>query len=422
MLEPNTNFVINSKMEAFVFKLSKEGEIIYDIFDAFLKSLGSNSLNEKKVKLYSVFIDAQDIIHLVTLINSGELNYYKYIGEKWSKNTIASFDLKSNIYNQIEILISGGSLHIIYNYSNLINSNIWTIQHVIYGTTNEERHNSVRYISKKNPDPFFVDIDSIGTIHLLYRTNLNSHSQIYHIFYSPYTKAWASVPRKISSDNINSLNPFIFIDSRDNLHGLLLEEINDGHKMKYFRMGSSGKEKYIWKEINLPYISISNYPPIIFEEDGKLKILYISDNSIEYLYSLDYGDSWTLSNTKDNFNENISMIKTPSNLSSNKHKIKYSYCSIFDSPILSSSNIYPNEINLPKELIEDIVKDQPEKNISPLMEMDGKIDQALDIYKTFELSLSMIISNQAIMENKLDSIQKQLEGNKQSFFSRLFKG
>src|SRR5690606_4266233 len=107
-------------------------------------------------------------IHLVALINTGELHYYSYTDGQWYKNTIAKFNLKSNIYNQFETLIINNKLHLLYNYSNLINSNIWTIQHIVYDSKREEQYNVVRYISKKIPEPFIVDADNLGNIHILY--------------------------------------------------------------------------------------------------------------------------------------------------------------------------------------------------------------------------------------------------------------
>lgn len=428
MFELNTNIIIDSEIKTFVFKLEKE-EIKYDIFDHSFNLLNSISLPDKGVKLYSVFIDLDNTIHLVALLITGELNYYKYIDEQWSKGTIASFDLKANIYNQIKIFTVKDKLHLIYNYSNLINSHVWTLQHVIYDKISGGKHNIIRYISKKAPDPFFVDIDRLGTIHLFYKTDLNSTCQVHHTFYSPYTNNWIPSPKQISSDGINNLDFYLFIDSSNNLHGLLLEELNNRCKIKYLRMSSKGKEKYIWKEISLPYISISNYPPIIFQEDNNLKLLYLSDNKIKYITSIDYGITWSIENIVDSLDYRTSIVEVSSNLLSKKHKINHSYFSNSNNPKLNSLNIFSNTTFLLEEISSEVINEKVEPEIPEevkidpniLNDLNNKIDQLILSYETYESFISIMVSNQVNLENILNNIQISLNENNQSFLSKLFK-
>lgn len=424
MFKQNTNIVIDSEIKTFVFKL-ENGEITYDILDSSLNLLNTGTLYNKGIKLFSTFIDLQDTIHLVALIDSGELNYYKYIDDKWLKSTISNFDLKSNIYNQIEILIVDNELHIVYNYSNLMNSNIWTLQHVIYDGENGSGRNIIRYLSKRNSNHFTLDVDNRGTIHLFYANDLSGISKIYHTFYNTYTKAWVPEPPQMSLDNINNLVPFLFIDLINNLHCLLLEELEDGYKIKYLRMSSTGKEKHKWKEIKLPYISPSAFSPIIFQEDNKLKLVYISKKSMKYIVSIDYGISWSVENTFDNLMDDISVVKVSSNLSSKNHKINHSCFNNSHSPKLNCLEIYSDNISPPKEIkkddyIPELVEKQIEIDEDVLFEINNKIDQLLDNYKTVESIISTMTSNQIKTEETLNQIQKSLNENNKSFLSKLF--
>lgn len=420
MFQSNTNIVINSNKEVFLFQLANEGEIIYTIFDSSLNPLVSKSLDDKNILKYTTHIDENNIINIAALINTGELNYYKYDDQKWSKTTIAKFDMKSNIYNQIELLMVKSTLHIIYNYSNLINSNIWTIQHVVYGS--DEKHNAIRYISKRIPDPFSVDIDKQGTIHLLYRNNI-SNPQIYHSFYSPYTKAWSSISKQISSDNSNNFLPFLFIDSQDNLHGLWLEEIDGKKQIKYLRMSSIGKEKYIWKEISLPYIQLSKYPPIIFEENNKLKLIFMSNDSIGYLYSSDYGNTWVKGKNTKPLNEDLTLVKAKSN----SDKLNYIYCNLSNSPrfyFLDSFlykepiKIFENPIVESESKITTLEPTEPKPDL--IDELDSKLNDILDNHDSIVYILTQILDNQKNIDNKLDNIQNSINSKKPSFFDRLF--
>lgn len=418
MFDLNINLVINSNKEIFVFQLSNEGKVIYSVYDSSLTFLDSNNLDDKRVLKYTTCIDESNTVHLVALIHTGELYYYKYSDQNWSKVTIAKFDMKSNLYNQIEILIIKNRLHIIYNYSNLINSNVWTIQHVIYGS--EEKHNAIRYISKRVPDPFIVDVDTQGTIHLLYKNNINN-PQINHSFYSPYTKSWSSLTKQVSSDNRNSSLPFLFIDPQDNMHGLWQEDLDGNYQIKYIRMSSSGKEKYIWKDIQLPYIQLSKYPPIIFEEDNILKLVFLSGDSINFIYSTDYGSSWIKDSNNEVLSDDVILVKTKSIL----NKVNYIYCNSFDNPKLFFLDLFSYKKPLSVEgkpiveYEETIVEPIEIQNIIP-NEFEDKLNNILDNYNSIDSILNQLLDSQKSIEDKLNNIQNSIDSKKPSFLNRLF--
>lgn len=429
MFNPNVNFILNSNNQIFKFELTDDKKIIYTIYDFLLNPLESSTLNDANILKYAVLIDENECIHLAVLLSTGELNYHKYESNMWSKATIAKFDLRSNLYNQIELLMINKKLNVLFNYSNLINSNIWTIQHVIYGTN--EKHNAIRYITKKIPDPFSIDFDSQGTIHLFYRTFANNISQIYHGFYSPFIKSWNSLTKQISRDDTNNLYPFLFIDKMDNLHGIWLEESNEKFELKYMKMNSKGKERYIWKEINLPYISVSKYQPIIFEEDNILKIQFRLNNSIVFLKSTDYGNSFT-KDTEFKVSDDLALIRVQSSLESYKNKIKFGYCDLSYNPKPYFFETYLEKaikektkesiINLDENIniVKISQKLEPNQKIQNLEDTMKKLDEILENQVNINIILKDIIRNHEIFSVELENIKNLLGENKFSIFKRFF--
>lgn len=413
MFNQNKNIVINSNKEIFVFNLSTEREIIYNIYNSPLISLNSGSLGDEKVLMYATLIDEQDTIHLVSLLSTGELNYHKYIDKVWTKNSIAKFDMQSNLYSQIEILMVQDKLHIIYNYSNLINSNIWTIQHVVYNS--KEKHNAIRYISKRTPEPFSVDVDSKDIIHLLYKNNI-TNPQIYHGFYNPYRKSWTSLYKKISIDNVKISTPFLFIDSQDNLHALWLEELNNKYQIRYMKMSSSGKEEYIWKNINLPYMDISNYAPIIIEKDDNLNLVFVSNDNIIYLHSSDQGNSWHKSYGIENLSENTIIAKVKSNL----YKANYIYCNLVNDP-----KLYFLDLILHRKDLESVEELSIEEQIHAIdVELDSievEIPPISNEHNITEQRINQILENQEIIKKQLEKIHNSVSFKKISFLEKFFK-
>ena len=261
-------------------------------------------LEKEEVYIFGYTLE-EDTIHLVYLLKNGDINYSTFINGNWTKAQIGKFDVKSNFYNQIEVLYIDGKLNIFYAYSNYINSNIFTLHHVVYKDTIESRYDIIRYISKKSKTSFSVDYDSIGNIHLLYNTIINNLSYVYYTYYSPHKSSWLRDPVKMSPDDKFNENPFILVDTLDNIHAIWWEENPNTYILKYFRMSSSGKEKFKWLEINSLKIKSSVPKGILKQERDIISLIYGDEIYYTIINSFDYGLSWkyvkdnAISNTKE---------------------------------------------------------------------------------------------------------------------------
>lgn len=320
MFQWNTILIINSKFEIFTFTLHNSGELMYKINNSQLKE---NFLEEallNKVARFSTAIGADDVIHLMALQDDGNLVYFQYKNKIWDKLIIGHFDIRSNHYHQFEIITVKDILHMIYSYSNLINSNIWTIQHVVYGQN--KRHNVIRYISSKFPEPFSLDVDNQGIIHLLYPAFHDFNTKIYYVFYNPFTDTWSPSPKLVSSNIASARYPFLFIDTKNNIHNLWIEEAKSKSAIKYHRVNANGIDKFVWKEINLSTPLPDLSCPIIFEEKNMLFMQFFSDKTLKSLTSTDFGNTWA---TKNNvcFYNSLALTKVSTNLEVQENKIKY---------------------------------------------------------------------------------------------------
>lgn len=444
MINLNKNVIVNSEEKIFVFDISSRGNIMYKQLDCNMNLIESADLNDDIVYNYSATIDQNDIIHLIALINTGELYYYKYIDGQWHKNIIAMFNLKSNIYNQFETLIIKDKLHLIYNYSHLINSNIWTIQHVVYDNKREEQYNVVRYISKKEPEPFIVDVDSIGNIHLLYVNHINNYSQIYHSFYSLYGKMWNPHPELLSYDNINNFFPYLLIDSRNNIHCIWIEDLRYKFNLKMIRMSLSGRDKYKWNEIQLPSITVSNGYPILFEHNNILNLLFNSKDKIILLKSDNYGNTWIKSNEEHYIKDNTEIVKlkiSPLNypdkintafiVEGNDEKITFLHHflnnkSLFEgeSPektVINSEN--ESEINYEavNTCDDEEINSKIGNYLQYMFEINNKLEEILNNQNQISLNLEKLANNQSENMKKLDILENLIKNKNKSIWEKIFK-
>lgn len=408
---------IDSEGNLIFFELNEYGKIKYSVYDTFNIYIKTFILNIDKVLNYSVTIDKNDRIHLIALIESGELIYFIYKNNTWSNTRISKFDLQANIYKDIYLKEFNNNINIIYNFANIINSNLWSIKHLLNKENTWTKHNVISLYANINATYFSIDIDSFGILHLLYTTMDKSNLEVYHKSYNPFSKQWTKVPKKISHSRNNKQYPYIFIDNKNNFHSLWIESINNINTLKYYKLSPKIQGKYIWEEIQIPYINNCSELPIIFEEDNILKIIYTKDNEIGYLYSTDYGILWNKGDTIKIESEPIQLVAVDSNSkNSNNIKINHLYCSIKnkepvyyfvndlhnkpknDIKILSSNNT--NNVDL-------INKKETQQNIKQILKNQNEIKETLHKID--------------ITQNEIKEIVEKINIEEDSFLNKLFK-
>lgn len=447
------HLVLNSKDFFYLFELDNIGSLSYKVYSMDFELMDKYFLEENNVLKYCIVLDNLNNIKLAYLMKNGELHLNTLKGDKWDNSIIAYFDTKSNRYNQFEMLFIKDKLHLIYTYANLINSNIYTIQHIIYDNNIEEKHNIIRYVSRKLGDPFTIDVDNLETIHLLYNTVTNNESYIFHSYYSPYTRGWSNNPKELSSRDSQNISPYLFIDSESNLHGIWIEKNKNLNTIKYLRMPTKGKEKYIWKPIKISYIFPQDNRPIIYEENSLLKIVYTSNNELSFISSSDYGLSWSKEG-KVNTDLNISIMKLTTsprlypNIKANhvlgKGGINPSVYLL--NTLSSNDKISGRDKSQVKVRIQNPVENPEvkteEKHIEPINESDSSIcefsneiltlsndiervnidlENIVESQKELKIILNKVLEKEEFLLDCIKEIQNSLENNKSTFWDRLFK-
>lgn len=412
MLEINFDdyYVVNSSKQVFLFEKNDDDKI---------QSKDLKFISEESVKLYSASIDLNDNIYIIILSTTGELNLHIYNNISWSKISLAKFDVRANNYSQIELIIINDKVNILYSLSNLSSSNIHVIQHLVFGKTLEEKYNVIRYATDNPLEPFILDFDINGNIHLIYSNN----SHIYYIFYNPYTKKWNQTPSKISTDSNLNTNPYLLIDSNHIIHCLWINKIAGNNIVKYKRMMSKGKDPYVWKDIILPKLLNTEFIPIIYEEENILKIPFYSGNTVSYIYSLDNGNSWIPSNESSIIDGTSYILNISSNLENDS---KYKNLIIGLSQIIPE-NISNNEILNSMEVNEEEILN--ELNSSNSIEINNEItsedlnkislELLLEHQKEIEDLIIEVTKNQILFKEEILEMISNLD-NKKGFWANIF--
>lgn len=409
MLEINFNdyYVVNSNKQIVLFEKDEDDKI---------QSKELKYISEESAKFYSVAIDSSDNIYILILGKSGQLNLHIYNNIKWSKIPLSQFDNRSNNYSQIELKIINDKVNIFYNFSNLSFSNIQLIQHLVFDKTLEEKYNVIRYSTDNTIEPFILDFDINGNIHLVYANNLH----VYYTFYNPYIKKWTQSPTKLSTDSTISSKPYLLVDSNDIIHCLWINKIGGNDTIKYKRMMSKGRDPYVWKDINLPKFSNIDFIPIIFEEENILKIPVYSENLISYIYSLDSGNSWIKSDKSILIDSDYYILNVSTNLKNN---------SKFKNVIKGLSGIVP--IDVPNAFVDeeveetvlaqvidsnttDINNDTVSENIN-----QKSLELLLEHHKEIKDLIIQVTNDQILFKEEILKMLSTIE-NRRSFWANIF--
>ena len=343
-------FIKNSLNQSFVLYIDNKQDLIFNELDT-----NNNIINSTKIQNhvleFSSSICKNDKIHLVSLIDNGDLIYSIRSNELWHKNLIIKLNTKSNIYKHLKIFLHEDYINIFFAFTNLTNTNLWTIEQIIRNSNNWRKKVVTSIFSEKNLSPFYIDKDNFGNISLVYNAKEYDSNHIYYSFYNIFTEKWLPNPIKISNSTVNNILPYLFIDSKNNIHALWYSLNNNEYLLTYKRFSAVGKNKYQWVKVNLPKIINSDLPSVIFEENNALKILYISDNKINSISSPNFGEEWRLENSSPlNISPNY-LAKYSSNFTLNNisQKFNHYYININNEHIHFYLNDYHNRRYLNKK-------------------------------------------------------------------------
>lgn len=405
MIELNFNdyYLINSSKEVLVFKKTEEEK---------LECQSINFITDESMYLYSATVNSNDEIFIVVLSKSGELHLYSFNNMNWSKNTIGKFDLVSNSYKQLEIIFVNEKVNIFYSYYNTSFSNIWMIQHIIFNKLIEEIHNVVRYAAANIWGPFIIDTDSNGNIHLIY----NNNSQVYYTLYNPFTKKWNSPVKQLSKQDLVNSWPYLFVDSKDNLHCLWLNKVKALNQVNYMKMPIKGRDSFVWKTMIFPFKIFTEILPIIFQEKDLLKLIYFNEDSVKFLYSSDSGNSW-LKGDKSILLEpedTIFVLSTNLHVDSKANHLIKGISQILN---IEEAEVIESNIELNEEQEEVVISDYIEDSLDKYEEI---IQLLLQNQSELKEMLQSSIERETAFRQELILAVKDIE-IKNGFFHKLFR-
>ncbi|SCY58022.1 hypothetical protein [Alkaliphilus peptidifermentans] len=289
------HIVKTSKDFTYYFYLDNNRVIHYDFFDSNNEFIRRKQLDTEPVIDFSVNIDTDDKIHLVSISGIGQLIYYIHYKKKWSNKILSILDIKSNTYKNLNILINNSYSHILCNKTNLLNTMITTIEHMYWNDKDIKKSTVTTYLPGKYQSPYQVAVDKNNCIHLLYKAYHKTNHQLYYCKFNLYNNRWSS-GELISNTKDDHSHPHMLIDNNNNLHVVFNTIEDNNFALKYRRKTNIVSNKSKWSEImDLSNKNANHLAPVLIQDDLMLKVLSKQNNVISEITSRDSGITWSAS-------------------------------------------------------------------------------------------------------------------------------
>lgn len=133
------------------------------------------SLCDEKILEFDVDIDKFGNIGVIILSDNGQLCYYFFNGNTWSKSLLYQLDFNAEKMKDISIRFSNNSPYILCCWKNTESSNLWSI--ISYYSHNDCWKNEVitdiRFLYEEDIKPYILIRDLHFNLYLIYLTNSN---------------------------------------------------------------------------------------------------------------------------------------------------------------------------------------------------------------------------------------------------------
>lgn len=368
----------DSLNQSFIFHIDHEFNLVFKELDENGNYLSDRVIENNMID-FSASIDKKDRIHLIYLLGNGELKYSIYINGEWQKSLVRRLDIKSNIYKYLNLFLHEEHINIFYAFTNIINTSLWTIEHITKDSSNWRQMTVTNIFCEGNFTPFYLDKDKFGNLSLVYKAKEYNTNHIYYTAYNVFINEWGKSLTKISYSETDNVYPYLFIDSQDNIHVLWYSLDNNNYLITYKQLSAVGKKKYNWEEIRLPKTIGAEYLPIMFENKNELNILCVSKGEIHSLVSKNYGLNWNLENKIPLNDQEVHLIKHVHNdISSSGDKVNHYYGNIDDNKVhfyfAEEEDVSTSDFKNDVQKINDLEKEDEQKIAEIEVETEHEIE------------------------------------------------
>ncbi|MEW9121303.1 MAG: hypothetical protein AB2421_01235 [Thermotaleaceae bacterium] len=225
---------------------------------------------------YAIRLDTKGKFHIAAILDEGQLIYGLYFDNQWEYKCLMRFDSKNTRFSNLTLFIVEDKIHILIALSYGPNTNLWILKHYYWDKLNWKNHRVCEILSEEYDMPFQADMDTKNNIHLIYRSKLGSHYQIYYRKYQLLYHVW-SLPIKISDASNEHAYPFIFCDCQDSVHIMWATLFKGHYQLRYLELNKPNFSKineWLNRVREIPRLKSDCTHPSMMQVENNLRILW----------------------------------------------------------------------------------------------------------------------------------------------------
>ncbi|SKC69953.1 hypothetical protein SAMN02194393_02348 [Maledivibacter halophilus] len=244
------------------------------------------------VKLFDLSIDDKQRVHILCVINSGELIYIMLQKDICNKKILQSFPKEVNSIEQVRILSLGDVVHIFYDFritgKNAKYYNYKSFIIHLYKTEHEWIQSYIGTFYKSINPKFFVDIDKNKNLYFFYLDSDQKAQYINSLTFTKKKSKWFNWKKiKLNTNNNKLLN--IIIDSNNRIHSIFANY--NCMDIYYGYTESSSTFNRFNKLIDCEETKSLEFS--IFEFNSEIWIVWLCEEKIYYSSSKNFGETWS---------------------------------------------------------------------------------------------------------------------------------
>ncbi|MFZ5966008.1 MAG: hypothetical protein ACOYVK_02365 [Bacillota bacterium] len=242
---------------------------------------------------YAVGIDDQGLLHLVSIAETGELEYWICYHGEWKSKLLTTYDTQTQIFKNLTIYIAFDKIHILVAVSNIIHPELWTLKHHYWSNHTWFNKKVCEIVSGKYETPYHSDIDIYKNIHIVYKSLTKGNHHIFYAKFNATHNMW-NIPQNISSSFAENHHPFVFCDQIKGVHILWSGIQNNSYQINYLYNKNNISVKRGWSETIFLSIESTNCThPYMLQIDNRLAAIWKENDRFRISTSNSMGKTWS---------------------------------------------------------------------------------------------------------------------------------
>lgn len=319
----------NSEGKLYNFYLNEKKQIEYIATDKENRWAEKNIVNNEPIDSFSVDIDQQDSLHMLSYCKKGNVHYHRFLKNDWIHKKVISYSSDTHGIYYPYIKVIDNHINIFYY---LYSDNQRNACNLIHHTLDKDHVWQSKSLFKVNYgkfiNPFYILLKK-NSIAIVFSSLIDEFNQIFLASFDHQLEELQS-PIQITDSSIEKIYIYGLIVNKDIVHIAWSEFDEKGLTIKYKKLWENQSEE-VSQILSLSEKSNSSFP-ILLSYNNILWCTWTQMNRLYACYSKDEGTEWSFAAVREESQQiNFKLYSYLTNYSDDRNNIicHYLYGSLY---------------------------------------------------------------------------------------------